>query len=142
VDVEDDLGGPDGSGCHLGAVQNEMGTVLDERPVLAAGRLALRSVDHDERVGAALHGRRQLAEERKLATASTHQTSGADEVEDLASVVWEFERAEAAPVGVEGFGTLFGTGAGEQADLSIPERAEAQGRRRATRFVPVGGGQQ
>ena len=49
VHVHEDLRGPEGPGRHRRAVEHQVGELVDQQPVLAAGRLALGAVGHDDR---------------------------------------------------------------------------------------------
>ena len=49
VHVDEDLRGPEGPGRHRGPVEHEMGELVHQEPVLAAGRLAFGAVGHDHR---------------------------------------------------------------------------------------------
>jgi hypothetical protein len=112
MDVEDHLDGPNGPGRHLGAVQNEMGTVLHECAVLAARRLALRPVHDHERSAAGGGGRLQLADEWELTAATSDETPGRHHVESIAAVGY-LQRTEAPFMSLERFGTAAGSGAGK-----------------------------
>jgi hypothetical protein len=79
-------------GRQLQPVEDQVRRVLDEQPILAAGRLAFSSVGDDHRVTAGRNGS-QLAPGREGGAAVAGQASGADDVDQRGRARQRRERA-------------------------------------------------